>query len=304
MFSNNHKSSARQNFSEAAISVARLYKDVMKIEEETTRTILNRVRHFVTIAAGPENARNVNDRVISVSTLMKFIEAQERNLSSSSSSSSSYSSSLTFSNQNQQQQQQNMNNSTPLQNQQNNNFTRNGNDDDDDDDQLLPSTTVPQRRNNHNRNCDDLLHEDNSNSSSSTTTTQLIYNNTNNNPNPTTSLEQKQKLRVAVFRGKSMRSVLQRKRQTSDIENDTIVLTERELLQELCDGLKENENDDDENQVDQNQLNLNGLTISSCSKVNTIRLSKQHRHDDDEQNQEQQQQQRKIKQKADPLPEF
>ena len=37
MFSNNnHKSSAHQNFSEAAVSVARLYKDVMKIEEETT----------------------------------------------------------------------------------------------------------------------------------------------------------------------------------------------------------------------------------------------------------------------------
>jgi putative redox protein len=28
--------------------------------------------------------------------------------------------------------------------------------------------------------------------------------------------------------------------------------------------------DVDENQLDQNQLNLNGLTISSCSKINTI----------------------------------
>lgn len=345
--SQNCRLSAKQNFSEAAISVARLYKDVMRIEEETTRSILARIRHFVTIAAGPENARSLNDRVISVSTLFKFLDAQhqeQKNPSSfipSSSSSSSSSTTIVGTSSAQRQCDEifcttTPNNNIHINNTDNDNVSRhvlsassstklpatefskcittqNGEskNDDDDDDQLLQTSI--DFNNNHNsltthKNGANYNHNNNINNQSS--------NNNNNNNNcqnrQIITLEQKQKLRVAVIRGKSMRSLLQNKRQTCDIENDTIVLTERELLQELCNGMdggveeppdveegrqgkNNNINNNNNNLVDATSVMLmNNLSISpprslqypqSCynnnnnqnSRMNSIRLGKLHR---------------------------
>lgn len=67
---------ARTHFGNAALSLAQLYRASVNIEQEASLRMLDRVRHFCTVAAGPDNAPP-HLRTVSLAQILRFLEVQE-----------------------------------------------------------------------------------------------------------------------------------------------------------------------------------------------------------------------------------